>query len=135
MLLESLGYLQLRHSIEFGALESLLKPFTQQFLNYRQFNERDLGNLKIDAFEEGNYEQIENFIDYQRYLDCSYFSYLMKHVNLCFALIKAGSTNIDEIKDSFLSYFGKEDELPKLMPTQDIKVVQPKYFAPEEITN
>ena len=49
VLLESLGFLQLRHTVEYGAYESLLKPFSVKFGTYLQNNAKDMMKNKEHA--------------------------------------------------------------------------------------
>ena len=43
---ESMGYLQLRHSIEWGATEGLFKPFFAKYNEFCLLNEKDLAEMK-----------------------------------------------------------------------------------------
>ena len=54
-------------------------------------NERDLKQLKRCSFDEENYAQIENFVDYEIYLKNSYFAHLVKHINLYYDFLKTGN--------------------------------------------
>jgi hypothetical protein len=72
VLFESLGFMQLRHSIEFGYSEALLKPFNVKYVKYQAQNEKDLSALKQTSLTENNYDQIENFVDYERFHNLSY---------------------------------------------------------------
>ena len=74
VLFESLGFLQLRHSLEFGYADALLKPFCIKYGRYQQLNDKDLCDLKQTSLNEKNYDQIENFVDYERFIANSYFS-------------------------------------------------------------
>jgi len=47
---ESMGFLQLRHSLEWGQLEQLFKPNYGKYVKYAKFNERDLLSLKHKSF-------------------------------------------------------------------------------------
>jgi len=103
------------------------------YCKYREMGEHDLKRLKASTFEEENYDQVENFVDYQVYLRDAFFSHLIKHSNIMYELMKTGASNIDFVKETLLGVFnadGAEDNMSVVNPTQDIKVVQPKYFAP-----
>ena len=45
-----MGYLQLRHSIEWGATEGLFKPFYNKYDEFWLLNEKDLAELKHKSF-------------------------------------------------------------------------------------
>lgn len=66
--LESLGYLHLQHTLECASYDSLLKPVLVKYRRYEQMNAADLQKLKLKTFEDENYEQIENFVEYEAYL-------------------------------------------------------------------
>ena len=53
---ESMGFLQLRHSLEWGQLEQLFKPSYTKYVRYAQFNERDLQQLKHKSFQADNWD-------------------------------------------------------------------------------
>lgn len=78
---ESMGFLQLRHSIEWGACESLFRPNYIKYLRYVEYNERDLRQLKHKSFQADNWDQIENFIEYEDFLGNSYFTNLSSLVS------------------------------------------------------
>lgn len=46
----------------------MLKPVLVKYRKYDQMNAADLGKLKLKTFEDENYEQIENFVEYEAYL-------------------------------------------------------------------
>ena len=71
-----MGYLQLRHSLEWGACENLFRGSYTKYQRYVEFNERDLGQLKHKSFQADNWDQVENFIEYEDFLNNSYFTKL-----------------------------------------------------------
>lgn len=74
--LESMGFLQLRHTLEWGAYENVLKPIYQKYQKYTSLNALNLRQLKQQSFNEDNYDQIENFVEYENFLNKSYFHHL-----------------------------------------------------------
>ena len=44
-----------------------------KYNKYSKLNMRDLKNVKIKALKENNFDQIENFIEYETFLNNSYF--------------------------------------------------------------
>ena len=66
--LESLGYLNFRHSIEWGQVEGIFKPINVKYQKYWMLNENDLKRLKHESFKEDNYDQIENLNEYEAFL-------------------------------------------------------------------
>jgi len=72
--LESLGYLQLRHTLHNASYDSMLKPVLTKYKKYESLNHSDLQKLKLKTFDDDNYEQIENFVEYEAYLQQSYFA-------------------------------------------------------------
>ena len=66
--LESLGYLNFRHSIEWGQVEGIFKPINAKYQKYWMLNENDLKRLKHESFKEDNYDQIENLNEYEAFL-------------------------------------------------------------------
>ena len=62
---ESMGYLQMRHSYEWGSLESLFSPSYIKYQRYVENNERDLKELKHKSFQADNWDQVENFVEYE----------------------------------------------------------------------
>ena len=79
--LESLGFLHFRHSIEWGAIDSVFKPVNGKYQIYWMKNEDDLKKLKHESFKEENYDQIENFNEYESFLKNSYFNKLVNQLN------------------------------------------------------
>lgn len=49
---------------------------------------KDLKNVKTKALKENNFDQIENFIDYETYIDNSYFAMSLKFVQYLVEFIK-----------------------------------------------
>jgi hypothetical protein len=55
--LEALGYIQVRHSLQYGAFDSLFKPIYIKFKRYEALNDRDLRmNLKVRTMDDDNYD-------------------------------------------------------------------------------
>jgi hypothetical protein len=48
-----------------------------KFNKYLKNNARDLGDCKIQALRDFNYDQLENFLEYEQYLGQSYYSTLV----------------------------------------------------------
>lgn len=71
----------MRHSLEWGAIESLFKPSYGKYQRFVEFNERDLKDLKHKSFKADNWDQVENFIEYESFLSRSYFEKLCKMIN------------------------------------------------------
>lgn len=46
-------------------------------MKYLKNNARDLGDSKIQALTDFNYDQLENFIEYERHLGESYYTALV----------------------------------------------------------
>ena len=97
-----MGYLQMRHSIEWGALESLFKPSFTKYQRYIEFNQRDLKDLKHKSFQADNWDQVENFIEYENFLANSYFEKLCNLINRMHDQMKASSSNADAAKECFI---------------------------------
>jgi hypothetical protein len=51
--------------------------FCQKYNKYCKLNFKDLKGLKIGCFKRGNYQQTKHFIEYERYLEDSYFMNLV----------------------------------------------------------
>ena len=87
--LESLGYLQFRHSLQYGAFESIFKPVLVKYKKYEMLNDRDIRmNLKQESFNESNFEIIENLCEFEAYLQKSYFNTVQKEVNRQYEIFK-----------------------------------------------
>ena len=54
--LEALGFLQLRHCLEWGSFDSNFKLRLQKYNKYQALNDRDLKSLKINSISEDNYD-------------------------------------------------------------------------------
>ncbi len=127
--LESLGFLQLDHTLRHGTFESLLRPVFQKFQRYSQHNDADLRKLKLTSLREDNYEQIENFVEYEAYLHKSYFGRLQREVHAQFTLMRSSAANMATARDHFTVREEVEDAA-QMTRTQDLKVVLPKYSPP-----
>lgn len=102
--LESMGYLHFRHSVEFGAFESVLRPIDTKYSKYWQLNALNLRQLKQQSFNENNYEQIENFVEYENFLNRSYFHHLQTQVNENYELLRNAATNPDFSNEHFVGH-------------------------------
>jgi hypothetical protein len=71
--LESMGYLQMRHCSDWGVYQSLFKPTYQKYEKYWTLNSQNLRQSKQQSFSEDNYEAIENYVEFERFLLSSYF--------------------------------------------------------------
>lgn len=137
---ESMGYLQLRHSLEWGQFEQLFKPSYTKYMKYAQFNERDLQQLKHKSFKADNWDQVENFIEYESFLKKSYFERLCSMFCKLGDQIKASSGNPDASKSCFEGTAEQMKsealEAKAYTRTQDIKILLPKFSiaAKGEIT-
>jgi hypothetical protein len=72
-----MGYLQIRHVVDWHETHQY-ESFAQKYNKYSKLNARDLKTCKLNALKDNNYDQIENFIEYEDFLQNSYFSTLMK---------------------------------------------------------
>lgn len=100
-----------------------------KFQKYGINNDTDLKKCKITSLENQNYDQIENFIEYEAYLQKSYFAKIQDAVYAQFNLIKNCSTNAALICE----YFSDSSEMPDVKQmtwTLDLNVVLPKYSLP-----
>lgn len=125
--LESMGYLHLRHSVDYAAFESILKPVYVKYQKYWSLNALNLRQMKQQSFNEDNYEQIENFVEYENFLNRSYFHHLQAMVAKAFENLKASATNPDFSRDFFLDHasllLSEHQAFASLTRTQDIKIV------------
>lgn len=127
--LESLGYLQFRHSLQYGAFESIFKPVLVKYKKYEMLNDRDIRmNLKQESFNESNFEIIENLCEFEAYLQKSYFNTVQKEVNRQYEIFK----NCQQAQELIVE---KQIEEPaavdSLTYTQDLNVVLDKYSMPK----
>ena len=99
--LESLGYLNFRHSIEWGQIDSIFKPTNTKYQKYWMMNENDLKRLKHESFKEENYDQIENLNEYEAFIKSSYFNRLVKHLNRVSDYMRASANSAENCKDFF----------------------------------
>jgi len=136
--LESMGYIQFRHSLEFGTVESILKPILTKYTKYWQLNEQDLRRLKLNSLKEDNFDQIENFIEFEGFLQKSYFHHVQAMLNRQYDLVKNSASNPDYGRDFFKNAAGQFSldfnlqDVSKMTRTQDLKVVQSKFDKPEQ---
>lgn len=132
---ESMGYFQMRHSVEWGQTEGLFKPSYLKYQKYVEFNERDLKELKHKSFLADNWDQVENFVEYESFLKNSYFGRLSSLVERMTDQIKASGNNYDAARECFE---GTADSISSLVAalstgaitlnrTQDIKLLFPKF--------
>ena len=70
-------------------------------MKYGQFNERDLQQLKHKSFLADNWDQVENFIEYEAFLQRSYFERLSHLFNRIHDQMKASSSSPDATKECF----------------------------------
>lgn len=75
--LESMGFLHFRHILATGEL-SLFKSFMVKYNKYSKLNMQNLKTCKAQALKDNNYDQIENFIEYEDFINNSYFNMLTK---------------------------------------------------------
>lgn len=52
-----------------------------KYHKYESLNNSDLQKLKLKTFDDDNFEQIENFVEYGEYLEKSYFAKVQKEVS------------------------------------------------------
>lgn len=89
--LESLGYIPIKHLISHND-ESSLSYWYQRYFKYLQNNSRDLKKLKWEAFSLNNYDKVDEFWEYEQYLESSYFTQLVKYLH-----------NVAELKNKLTS--------------------------------
>jgi hypothetical protein len=90
-----MGYLHLRHTVDWGTFEGLFKSTNQKYSKFWQLNALNLRQLKQQSLNEDNYEAIENFVEYENFLNRSYFHHLQVLLNQCFDMLKSASSNPD----------------------------------------
>ena len=64
-------------------------------------NEDNLNKLKHESFKEDNFEQIENFNEYEKFLLGSYFNKLVNTLNKMHDQLKAGANSIENTKEFY----------------------------------
>ena len=89
------------HSLEWGAFESIYKQKMAKFNKYLAMNDRDLKSLKHNSFKEDNYDQIENFVEYEQFLQRSYFQRASSLLSKMHTLMKGSIVNSDFSKDMY----------------------------------
>lgn len=99
-----MGFLHLRHSVCNGAFENILKPTLQKYNKYWSLNALNLRQLKQQSFNEDNYDQIENFVEYENFLNRSYFHHLQAHVNENYELLRNAASNPEFTSEHFLGH-------------------------------
>lgn len=82
-------------------METIFKSINVKYQKYWMLNEENLAKLKHESFKEDNYDQIENFNEYERFLGNSYFNKLVNLLNKMFDLMKMGANSIENTKDFF----------------------------------
>ena len=85
--LESQGFLYARHAIKWNNFSNfqLLHP---KYLKYVKHNTRDLSDCKLGALRDFNFDQLENFIDYEEYLNHSYYgAFVIEYLDKTRALL------------------------------------------------
>lgn len=135
--LESMGYLHFRHAVEFGAFESVLRPIDTKYSKYWQLNALNLRQLKQQSFNENNYEQIENFVEYENFLNRSFYHHLHGTVVAMFDVMRQAATNPEFAMEYFsghASLLTAPFPVAEMTRTQDIKVIQSKFKLPP-VTN
>ena len=70
--LESLGYLAVRHAINWLQFPQLAQLLRKQY-KFLKHNAVDLADMKIKALSDNNYSQLDNFIEYEEYFSNSYY--------------------------------------------------------------
>ena len=70
--LESLGYLAVKHAINWLQFPQLTQLLRKQY-KFLKHNAVDLADMKIKALTDGNYSQLDNFIEYEEYFSNSYY--------------------------------------------------------------
>lgn len=63
---------------------------------------KDLKNCKMKAFNDNNYDQIENFIEYESFIENSYFFQVMRFANYLIDFMES-SASPAEFNKSFFS--------------------------------
>ena len=77
--LESLGYIVFYHLMSHND-EDTLKFWYKKYNKYLQKNSKDLRHLKSESFKCQNYEKVDEFYEYEQYLEKSYFYTLTKYL-------------------------------------------------------
>lgn len=87
--------------------------------------------LKHKSFQADNWDQIENFIEFESFLQKSYFERLCSLFNRVHEQMKASSGNPDASKECFEGTAeqmrAESAETKVYTRTQDIKVILPKF--------
>lgn len=122
-----MGYLHFRHSIDWCAFESVLKPIDVKYSKYWQLNALNLRQLKQQSFNENNYEQIENFVEYENFLNRSFYHHLHSATVQQYELLKQASTNPEYAEDFYRGHADmlvkEQVDVTKMTRTQDIRVI------------
>ncbi|CDW74130.1 UNKNOWN [Stylonychia lemnae] len=136
--LESLGFLALRHSIDWQE-QNIFKSFLLKYNKYSKMNSLNLKQSKMKALTDLNFDQIENFVEYEDYLNNSYFSQMVRSFNN----INEFSENIKTQQEFAKGFFENISEqlanenkqvaefenqnLNRKRRTQDLKIVMHQY--------
>eukprot|EP00347_Sterkiella_histriomuscorum_P023059 403336110 len=134
--LESMGFLVLRHAVDFRET-NLFKSFTLKYNKYSKMNSKNLKECKMKALTELNFDQIENFIEYEDYLNNSYFAQVMKSLSQMIELGENIKTQQEYYKSFFENMSGQLDQESSILlnfesdqrkkRTQDLKIVQHQF--------
>lgn len=76
--LESLGYIAIRQLILNNDASALNFWYTKYY-TFLKRNSKDVQNLKAKAMQSQNYDKVDEFYQYQDYLEKSYFNQLVKY--------------------------------------------------------
>lgn len=101
--LESLGYIVFNHLMSHND-EDTLKFWYKKYNKYLQKNSKDLRHLKSESFKSQNYEKVDEFYDYEQYLEKSYFYVLSKYLSQSIEL--RNKMNNYEQSEAILSALG-----------------------------
>ncbi len=86
-----MGYIMLRHVFEWCEINSY-KSFALKYNKYFKLNNQNLKSCKMKALTEQNFDQIENFVEYEDFLNNSYFYTLMKNTQYLVDFVENSST-------------------------------------------
>jgi len=137
--LESMGHLSVRHSVDWGDVQMLESKFLPKYQKYLKMNMKDLKQVKTKALKENNFEQIENFVDYERMLDDSYLSSLLKFLLFLAEFLKAHVYAKEHSHEFFHNMTGvlvaTDNDLKaqkRKQRTQDLKITKGNLEVVEE---
>ena len=85
--MESMGYLLVRHCVDWCEFK-IFESFNFKFQKYQKLNSKDLKNMKTKALKDNNFESIENFVEYELFLNNSYFNSVIRFLLISIEILK-----------------------------------------------